>query len=106
MNFKESLAWEAESAFLNTSEFAEISPATLNGVSCVAQVIGPHTQMSEAGDGRVGVSFETAVIHIAAGKIPLPLADREINWNGEKWIVSEAADNDFIFRIAVYRERS
>lgn len=106
MNFKEALAWEAENVFLSPDEFAEAKPAILNGVSCIAQIIGPRTDLGEVKDSRDGVTFETAVIHIAAGHIPLPLADRELTWNGGKWIVSEAADTMGMYRIVVYRERS
>lgn len=106
MNFKEALAWEAENVFCNPDEFAEAKPAILNGVACIAQVIGPRTAQSNIGENRDGVSFETAVIHIAAGHIPLPLADRELTWNGTTWIVSEAADTMGMYRIELYRERS
>lgn len=106
MNFKDAIAWEAEHVFLNPSEFAESEPISLNGILCDAQVIGPHTAQPQTGDDRPGVSFETAVIHFPAGLMPLPRADREINWNGQTWIVAEAQDNKGIFRIEIYRERS
>lgn len=106
MDFKEAVAWEAEEVFLNLNEFAETKPVTLNGVSCVAQVIGPQTATAETKESRDGVSFETAVIIVGAGAVPLPRADREINWNGDKWIVSGAQDNKGLFRIELYREKS
>ena len=106
MTFKEALAREAETVFLNPDEFAETEPIILNGVPCPAQVIGPEAAPRDAGDNRDGVSFVTAVIHIPSGLIPLPKADREIDWNGRKWMVSSARDAMGLYRIEVYRETS
>ncbi|MDR2891601.1 MAG: hypothetical protein LBV80_00720 [Deltaproteobacteria bacterium] len=106
MNLKEAMAWEAEQVFLNPDEFAESEPIRLNGVACIAQIVGPVSTTGEFADGRPGVVFESATIHIAAGLVPLPRADREIDWNGQKWMVSEARDNMGLFKIEVYREKS
>ena len=106
MNFKDALDWEAEHVFLNPDEFAEAEPITLNNIPCNAVVIGPRTEQANDGDGRTGVYFETAVINFPAGLMPLPQADRSAIWNGEPWMVQSSSDNQGIFRIELYRERS
>lgn len=106
MNFKQAIAREAESVFLNTAEFAEQEPVFLNGVPCNAQVIGPQSVPSSLSDGRPGIIYEQAVIHVSSNKIALPRANREIEWNGQPWIVNSASENKGIIRMELYRERS
>ncbi|MDL2279074.1 nitrate reductase [Desulfovibrio sp. OttesenSCG-928-G11] len=104
MNFKQSLSFDAERVFLNPSEFGEAH--TINGVQLVAVVSGPESAQTDAGDGRNGLVMETAVLNIQSGLMPLPHADRALIWNGEQWLVASAKDEDGIFHIELYRERS
>lgn len=90
--------------FLNSAEFAR--ETELNGVKLTAVVSGPHSQLSDQGDSRAGVILETAVLNYPAGLLPLPKADREIIWQGQKWMVLHSFDHQGIHRLEIYRERS
>lgn len=104
MNFKEALQHDAERIFTNPEEFGE--ETVINGITVQAVISGPKNEMSEREDNRPGVIFETAILNYPADKLPLPRADREIDWNGQKWMVLNAADNKGIHRLEIYRERS
>lgn len=102
--FRESLDWEAEHVFLR--EFAEEKPAVINGTPLTLQVIGPASTYQDAADGRMGVKYELATLHIKSGLVPLPRAGRKLVWDDVEWMVQEAKDNKGIYRIELYREVS
>ena len=104
MSFKETLQRDAELVFINLREFGE--ETIINGVSVQAVISGPKSGLTEVDDSRPGVVFETATLNYPAGTLPLPRANREIDWNGVKWMVLNAADNKGIHRLEMYRERS
>ena len=104
MSFKEALQHDAERVFTNLEEFGE--ETVINGMTVQAVISGPKSELTESGDHRPGVVFETATINYPGGQLPLPRADREIDWNGQKWLVLNAADNKGIHRLEIYRERS
>lgn len=102
--FRESLDWEAEHVFLR--EFAEERPAVINGTSLILQVIGLTSTSTDSTDGRVGVRYEVATLHIKSGLVQLPRAGRKLVWDDVEWMVQEAKDNKGIYRIELYREVS
>lgn len=104
MELKEAMALEAASVFANPAEFGRLT--RLEGKTFQAVISGPKTALTPIGDDRPGVIFETAVLNYPAGFLPLPKADREVDWEGQKWMVMQSHDNDGLHRLELYRERS
>ncbi|MDR2946715.1 MAG: hypothetical protein LBV79_08225 [Candidatus Adiutrix sp.] len=102
--FRDMLQRDAERVFTNPNEFGEA--ATINGVAVQVVISGRKSETAEREDDRPGVVFESAVLNYPTGKLPLPRANREIDWNGDKWMVLSAADNNGLHRLEIYRERS
>ena len=108
MDFKTQMKLDAKKVFLNEGEFAE--PINWNGKPDIIAVV------TEDGDGQIdgdnfdqtrpGVSILIKNVLVLSGDIERPRLYKEIQFNGEEWIVSRSQKKGVMLDIQIYRERS
>jgi len=85
---------------LNADEFAEA--ITLCGVPLTAIV--DISKESASYEDRPSVFVETATIRIAEEFVTLPDVGRQVEFNGEEWVMGQIDDEDGLVAIRIWRD--
>ncbi|MDL2268870.1 hypothetical protein LJC71_04940 [Desulfosarcina sp. OttesenSCG-928-A07] len=107
MNFKDALAFDAASVFLNMEEFAE--EMVVDGVSMPAlwgeeNVPAPDIKASTV--DAWGLNTETAVLLVLESNMTRPVSGQDMVVDGETWTVIKARPQCGILRLVLQRNVS
>lgn len=85
---------------MSTNEFGE--EITLCGASIVAIV--DISKDSASYDDRQSVFVETAVLRVTEGAVSFPAVGRQVEFNGEEWIMGPTEDEDGLQVVHLWRD--
>ncbi len=112
MTFKEQIARDNHTIFMNLNEFSDIH--TVNGVKMAVQIDSnemiereKRNQYRQRGLYADGIYMKELLIYVRAEEFgKLPAVGRVIDFDGKKYTISDAIDEDGIYSICLEANRT